>query len=326
MILAGDIGGTSTRLAVFEPRDGQLVASVEETFPSREFDGLASIATRFVERHRPSIRCAAFGIAGPVQDGVVKTPNLPWTIESAALARVLALPQVDLINDLEANAWGIGALAADDVEVLQPGRDNSSGNRAVVSAGTGLGMAGLYWDGRVHRPFASEGGHADWAPRSSVEVELLAYAQQRWPRVSIERVLSGPAFALIYAFFRDTGRFPERAAIVDQMRTQDPAAVITRAALAGDCPLCVATLDQFVAIYGAVAGNVALTMMATGGLYIGGGIAPRIAAKLHSPTFLEAFLDKGRLRPLVEATPVRVILNPKTALLGAACYAAARLD
>ena len=322
--LAGDIGGTSTRLAIFTVRDGAVRRVAEETVHSRDFSGLDQIAQSFLSRQGLTVERAAFGIAGPVIAGVVRTPNLPWVIVADDLAKSLQIEHVDLINDLEANAWGIGALQANDIAELQAGDAAARGNRAVISAGTGLGEAGLYFDGAQHRPFACEGGHADYAPRNALEIQLLEFLRRRWDRISYERVLSGPGLRNIYEFFRDELGRQESLLIAEACRSEDPPAVISRAAMAGECPLCVESLNLFVAIYGAAAGNVALTMMATGGMYVGGGIAPKIVSKLREPAFIEAFLDKGRMRPLLAAMPVRVILNVETALLGAGRYAAAR--
>ena len=322
MILAGDIGGTSTRLALFQIRDQVLSPAVERTYRSREHRGLREIVSIFVAEHRCVIEHASFGIAGPVINGRVKTPNLPWVVDARDLAEELGLETTGLLNDLEANAYGVAALGADDLAVLNEGALDATGNAAVISAGTGLGEAGLYWDGKRHRPFAAEGGHADFAPRNETEIDLLRYLLRFYEHVSYERVLSGPGLQNIYAFLRDTGRATESRAIVEQMRSADPAAVIAGAALDGSCALCAQALELFVSVYGAAAGNLALKVMATGGLYIGGGIAPQILEKLQSPQFMDAFRAKGRLEPLCTAIPVRVILNPKTALLGAARYAA----
>jgi glucokinase len=261
------------------------------------------------------------GVAGPVREGRCEATNLPWVIDSQKIAQQLNLPRVGLINDLEANAYGIGELETKDFEVLNQGTQDAQGNRAVISAGTGLGEAGLFWDGREYRPFASEGGHADFAPRNHVEMDLLDYLLKRHPRVSVERVISGPGLFNIYQFLKDTGRDEEPTWLVDQMRHKDPPTVITENGLEGKSSLCMQALDLFVSLYGAEAGNMALKVMATGGVYLGGGIAPKIIAKLRDPVFMNAFTAKGRMRPLLQAIPVRVILNPKVALLGAARHA-----
>ena len=322
MILAGDIGGTSARLAFFEvAADGRLRLAAEQTYPSREYKSLDEIVTGFAAAHPLKPHHACFGIAGPVRNGTVTTPNLAWVVNSQTLAAKLGLPEVKLINDLEANAWGIAALRPGDLVTLNPGAPNAEGNAAVISVGTGLGEAGLYWDGEQHHAFACEGGHADFAPRNDLEAELLLYLRAKFGHVSYERVLSGPGLRNVYEFLRDTGRGEEPAALAEEMRQADPSVVISRAGREGRHALCVQALDLLVSFYGAEAGSLALKMMATGGVYVGGGVAPRIIEKLKGPAFMAAFTAKGRMKPLLEAMPVRVIMNDKTALLGAACYA-----
>jgi glucokinase len=260
------------------------------------------------------------GVAGPVRHGRSEATNLPWVIDSQEIARQLNLPRIGLINDWEAGAYGIVALEATDFETLNLGTD-VEGNRAIIAAGTGLGEVGLFWDDKEYRPFASEGGHVDFAPRNNIEMDLLDYLLKRHSRVSVERVISGPGLLNLYQFLKDTGRGEEPAWLIDQMRQKDPPTVITENALHGKSSLCSQALDLFVSLYGAEAGNLALKVMATGGVYLGGGIAPKIVAKLKEPVFMNAFTAKGRMKPLLQAIPVRVILNPKVALLGAARYA-----
>lgn len=323
MILAGDIGGTTTRLAYFEMDAGQPRPIVEGRYSSRDHGGLGEIARQFIDEHNLRVERACFGIAGPVQQGRVRTPNLPWLIDSHELAQALQLPAVALINDLEANAYGIALMKERDLAVLNPGSDDAEGNRAIISAGTGLGEAGLYWDGNTHRPFASEGGHADFAPRNDTEVSLMRYLRDQFDQhVSYERVLSGPGLYNIYRFFRERGDAPEPSWLTEQLADADPAAIIAQGALTDRCTLCSRAMDVFVSCYGAEAGNLALKTMATGGVYLGGGIAPKIIAKLKEPAFMQAFVAKGRMHSLLERIPVKVILNDKAALLGAARYAA----
>jgi glucokinase len=326
MVLAGDIGGTSTRLAVFA-RDGATPrVAIEKVYRSKEHANLNEIVSAFIGEHPLPIVAAAFGIAGPVLHGRVQTPNLAWTVDGSSLARLLALPRVGLINDLEANAWGIGALNEQDLFVLNPGRADAIGNQAILSPGTGLGEAGLYWDGLTHRPFACEGGHSDFAPRNEQEIALLRYLLTKHERVSYERVLSGPGLAAIFEFLHQSSRVSLPAWFVDECKTGDLSAVISRAALANRLDIAVQALDLFVRFYGAEAGNLGLKMMATGGVLIGGGIAPRIVEKLNSPQFMDAFAAKGRMRDLMLAMPVKVILNDKSALLGAARHAFHHVD
>jgi glucokinase len=317
-ILVGDIGGTNTRLAVAEIVKGHFTFLAEETFPSREETSLEGALRKFLAKPLHPITRACLGVAGPVRDGRCEASNLPWVIDSQKIAQLLNLPRVGLINDLEASAHGVADLEAEDVEVLNQGAPDAKGNRAVVSAGTGLGEVGLFWHGREYRPFASEGGHADFAPRNHLEMDLLDYLLKRHSRVSAERVISGQGLINIYQFLRDTGRAEEPMWLADQMRHKDPPAVISENALKEKSPLCVQALDLFVSLYGAEAGNVALKVMATGGVYLGGGIAPKIIVKLRDTVFMNAFTAKGRMRPLLEAIPVRVILNARVALLGAA--------
>jgi glucokinase len=245
-------------------------------------------------------------------------------VDAEQLAQQFRLTRVWLINDLEANAYGVATLAPEDFVVLNEGTPDAEGNAAVIAAGTGLGEAGLYWDGKQHWPFASEGGHASFAPDDALQVELLQYLKQQFTHVSWERVLSGPGLYNIYTFLRDTQRGIEQAWLTEELRQVDPPAAIAGAALAGTCDLCVQALDLCVALYGAEAGNLALKVMATGGVFVGGGIAPKIVAKLKESTFMRAFCAKGRLQPVLAAIPVRVIMNDKTALYGAARCAALR--
>jgi glucokinase len=322
MILAGDIGGTNTRLAFFEGTPDKLKTLVVEVFPSNGHDGPAAIAKKFLEKHKQKVDAACFGIAGAVVDGRVKTPNLPWEVDAREIAPELGLKQVELINDLLANAHGIALLEPSDFVVINEGSPNASGNRALISAGTGLGEAGLLFEATGYRPFPSEGGHADFGPRNDLEVELLRHLMARFQHVSYERVLSGPGLHNIYLFLRDTGRGDEPAALAKQLEQGDPSAAIANAALEGAFPICVQALDIFVSIYGAEAGNLSLKLVATGGTFVGGGIAPKILAKLRRPAFMDAFKSKGRLSSLLQDIPVRVITNDKTALLGAGRVAA----
>lgn len=321
MILAGDIGGTSTRLALFDSVGGFLRAVARDRYPSRNHSGLAEIVQAFTSVHQCELEAACFGIAGPVRDGRVETPNLPWVIEAVSLATQLRLPRVTLLNDLEANAWGVFTLDDADFATLATGVPAAEGNAAIISAGTGLGEAGYYWDGSRLHPFASEGGHADFAPHDELTVELYRWLHRRYGHVSFERVVSGPGLVNIYTFLRDVKHITEPTVLTEAIRSGDPAAAISRAALDESSDLAVAALDLFVALYGAEAGNLALKMKATRGVWLGGGIAPKILARLTRPGFLEAFCDKGRFRSFLEAIPVRVILNDETALRGAAWYA-----
>ena len=323
MILAGDIGGTKTNLGLFDPSEGSLGLLSSQSFPSKEHTGLDAIVKEFMANVSEPVTAACFGVAGPVLNGQSVTPNLPWIVDADSLAQILNLEFVILLNDLEAMAYGISELRPEELFPLNQGTI-VEGNAALVAAGTGLGVASLFWDGKRYIPSASEGGHVDFAARNMLEIEFLRHMQTKYSRVSVERALSGPGLFNIYNFLRECGHGKEDPEIAEAFHTQDPSSVISKAALAHQCKMCVKALDMFVAIYGAVAGNVALTLKAIGGVYIGGGIAPKILEKLKDGTFVGAFMDKGRLSPLLATIPVNVILNEKTPLLGAASVAAQR--
>ena len=324
MILAGDIGGTNARLAFFQSQNGHLSLLSERVFPSREHSELGEIVSRFLSDSGTHPDVACFGIAGPVRNGRVETSNLPWIVEQARLAKQIQLPATFLINDLEASAWGIGALSAVDLVSLNPGKGPVTGNQAVIAPGTGLGQAGLFWDGMVHHVFACEGGHTDFAPQNELQIGLLRFLHSRFGHVSYERILSGPGLVNVYEFLRDSGCGQETPELIAAMKQIDPAAAISQAALAGSCALAVKVLDLWISVLGAEASNLALKVMATGGLFVAGGIPPKILPKLTGPLFMEAFLDKARMRPLVESIPVQVVTNEKAGLLGAARCAAVR--
>ena len=321
MILAGDIGGTKVNLAFFDS-DMRLKPENLASYPSRDYSSLQEIAQQFLAERKLKVQYACFGIAGPVKNGRVAVTNLPWVIVDKDLTQALALRQTWLINDLEANANGIYGLKPEDFVTLNPGEERAVGNAAIISAGTGLGEAGLFWDGNRHLPIASEGGHADFAPRTDLDIDLLVYLRKRFGQVEWESVLSGPGQYHIYEFLRDTKRGEEPAWLAAELRADEPPRVITRAALDNKSDLCVQALNLFVCYYGAEAANLALKVLATGGVYIGGGIAPKIIDKLKDGSFMKAFLGENRLKNLLQGMPVRVIMNDKTALIGAARYAA----
>ncbi len=324
MILAGDIGGTHSRLAFYEVTDGHFRLVSASVFPSSQYSSLDEIAVKFIQTMNERPDAACFGVAGPVRNGRVEATNLPWVIEAARLAKELRLPKAMLINDLEASAWGISSLDAADVVALNDVPANPTGNQAVIAAGTGLGEAILYWDDKKYRISATEGGHSDFAPRNDLEIEMLKYLLNRYRRVSNERILSGPGLVNVFEFLRDSGRGVQPVWLANEMASSDPAAAISNSALAGTCPLSEHALELFVSVYGAEAGNLALKSMSLGGVYIAGGIAPKILPKLTGTTFLKSFVDKGRMRPLMESMPVKVITNDRLALLGAARFAAAK--
>lgn len=317
MILAGDIGGTNARLALFDVRNERFNLVTATIFPSRNYSGLDEIVSEFVQTSGVHPAKACFGIAGPVTNGVVETSNLPWKIQARRLADELKLDNALLINDLEATGWGVGALSVDDLVALNQ-IAGVAGNQALIAAGTGLGEGGLYWDGHRHHVFASEGGHCDFGPADDLQVELFKYLLARYGHVSWERVLSGPGLVNIFEFLRDSGRGTVPSWLSAEMKVMDPAAAISSAAMEAKCPMSEQAMDIFVAIFGAEAGNLGLKLKATGGVFLAGGIAPKILPKLATPLFLDAFLSKGRLRHLMEVMPVKVIVNDKLALLGAA--------
>ena len=325
MILAGDIGGTSTRLALCEQNGQGFGIVAEEKFVSAQFPNLDAIIKRFLSDKENRIERAAFGVPGPVAvDEIIKLANLPWMIDAGAIKNMLAGAQICLINDLEANAYGLSELAPADFAVLSEGEKNQTGNAAIISAGTGLGEAGLHFEEgmKTLRPFASEGGHADFAPRNELEIELLRYLLEKFGRVSTERVVSGQGLKNIYEFLRDTKRGAEPVWLKEEIaESGDVAAVVSQNAIAGKSEICEFALKIFVSAYGAAAGNLALKMLATGGIFLGGGIAPKILPKLKTANFIESFQAKGRMRGLLEKIPVRVVLNDKAALLGAAHFA-----
>jgi glucokinase len=323
MILAGDIGGTNARLAYFQPQNGHLQMVSEHVFPSREYSELGEIVSKFLSDtgSRPDVAC--FGIAGPVHNGRVETSNLPWIIEQSRLAKQIHLPSTLLINDLEASAWGIGALGSQDLVPLNQVAP-SFGNQAVIAPGTGLGEAGLFWNGSQHQVFACEGGHVDFAPQGDLQIELLQFLAKRFGHVSYERALSGPGLVNVYEFLRGRGCGDEPAGFAAQLSQGDAAALISHAALNGTNPVAERALDLWISVYGAEAGNLALKTMAIGGIFLGGGISPKILPKLTGPLFMKAFLEKGRLRALLEGIPVQVITNDKAGLLGAARCGAAK--
>lgn len=320
-ILAGDIGGTNTRLALYEPRGGALRRAASHTFASLDYASLDDIVREFMAANPSRLAAASLAIAGPVRDGRVATTNLAWLVDGAALAAQLGLVRVTLLNDLEAIAHGVARLPASSLLTLNAGAPPAHGNRAVIAAGTGLGEAGIFWDGRAWHPFATEGGHADFAPRNARESALLEYLRRKHERVSCERVLSGSGLVEVWRFLQESGEGAEDPADTERMLQQGHPAPIVRAALEGRSERCAAALELFVSLYGAEAGNLALKLMARGGVYVAGGIAPRILERLKAGGFMAAFLAKGRMRPLLESMPVHVVLDDEVGLLGAASCA-----
>ena len=326
LVLAGDIGGTKTDLALYgADTSGRWSAVRAQVFASRDFQGLEAVLEQFVTAG-DEIAAAAFGIAGPVVDEQVVTTNLPWVVSAAHLRGVLDTNRVRLLNDLEATALGALYLAPESLLTLNVGRERP-GNRAVIAAGTGLGQAILFWDGTRHRPVATEGGHADFAPRDEEEMALLRFLQSRFgAHVSYERIVSGPGLLNVFEFLtRERGMRVEDA-ILARMEHEDPSAVVGAAAVDGSCATCVEAVRIFVGVYGAQAGNLALATMATGGVYVGGGIAPKMLPRIQDGPFMAAFTGKGRYAELLAEIPVHIVLDPLTGRIGAAHAAAALLE
>ena len=314
MILAGDVGGTKTTLAIF---DGDRLIR-EGTVASRAYESLEAVIAQFLDAApRVAISAVGVGIAGPVVGGRSTTTNLPWHVDEVRLAAAVGGAPVKLINDLEATAHGMFMLPTNDFVTLQPGTP-TAGNMAVIAAGTGLGEALVVPGANGHIVIASEGGHTDFAPRTELEDDLLAFLRKDFGSVSYERVLSGPGLYNLYRFLREARFAAESPTVAEAMRTEDRGAVITQRALRHDDPLCEKAAAMFVAIYGAEAGNLALKGLALGGVVVAGGIAPRILPLLRDGAFLSAFRDKGRLAALMDRIPLRVAMNPSAPLLGAA--------
>lgn len=320
MILAGDVGGTKVRLAIFDERGG-ITCVDEEKFASKEFPNLSELLKEFLSRRlNKNITEACFGIAGPIREGVCRATNLPWEISAKELQKDLHIPKVDLINDLEANAWGLKCLVPEEFFTINTGEE-IAGNQALISAGTGLGEAGIYWDGKVHRPFACEGGHCDFSPVNEEEIDLLNYLRKQHDHVSFERIVSGSGLYQLYRFLIDTKREKEDLAIAELMQKNVPQRVITEKALSKECKACVRVCRLFSDLLASEAGNLALKLFAVGGVFIGGGIAPHLLSFLKEDSFMKAFAAKGRLSSVLSKIPIKVVLNEKTALLGAARFA-----
>ncbi len=348
MILAGDIGGTKTHLALFEWKHERVDPVRIESFHSADYGSLEEMLEDFLtppsppkpldaleatdenspesipaeSQTSPKIDAACFGIAGPVIQNHSHTTNLPWIVDGATLAKRFDIPKVRLLNDLEATAHGVLLLRPDELHTLNPGKPHPEKQAlALIAAGTGLGEAILFWDGKRYKPMPSEGGHADFAPNNDSEIELLRHVRNQYLHVSYERVLSGPGLHAVYEYVRDSKR-NEPTWLAEKIAAGDPAAAIAEAGLKGQAEIAKQTLDLFVSIYGAEAGNLALKAMALNGVYVAGGIAPKLLDKLKDGTFMRAFNNKGRYKRLMSTIPVHIVLNDRTALLGAASTAA----
>ena len=328
MILAGDIGGTKTNLALYELRGESLELFVQHQFASRDYASFSDVILSFKEKVEfATIDAACFGIAGPIIDGHCKTTNLPWEIVTAELQSFFGTPKIHLLNDLEATAYGMLYLNEDEFVNINPIGKVVQGNHAVIAAGTGLGEAMLFWDGEQYHPIGSEGGHTDFAPSTQQQDSLLLWMRRRYgEHVSFERILSGPGITDLYTFLLESGFAPEPSEMIHIAQGMDRSAMISECALDRNDPLCMETLRLFTEIYGAEAGNLALKSLSLGGVYIGGGIAPKILPLMTSNVFLNAFANKGRFKELLLNMQVKISLNPETALLGAAHFAASKID
>lgn len=349
MILAGDIGGTKTNLALYDWTNDRVVPARLESFHSTDYKSLEEILVEFLTPPTPptpldeldteeapheeaaeetplepvKLAAACFGVAGPVIENHSRTTNLPWVVDGPAIAKQFEIPRVQLLNDLEATSYGILWLRPDELEVLNPGTPPRKRQAiAVIAAGTGLGEGILFWDGKSYRPMPSEGGHTDFAPNNDYEIELLRYLRSQYLHVSYERLLSGPGLHAIYEFIRDT-RKNEPTWLAEKIKSGDPGAEIGEAGLKGQAEIAKQALDLFASIYGAEAGNLALKALSLDGVYVAGGIAPKLITKLKDGTFMKAFTNKGRYKRLLSNIPVKVVMNQETALLGAASVASA---
>lgn len=319
-MLVGDIGGTKTVLAIAEQKDDRVQIEHERRYTSGDFSALEDIVQAYTAEVEPHCTSGAFAVAGPVSAGRSQTTNLPWDIDARQIETQLGFDQVQLLNDLEAVAWGVDGLPNDALATLHEGEAGALGNACVIAAGTGLGQAGMYWDGKLHHPFATEGGHTDFAPRDERDFALYKHLAARHGRVSWERLVSGMGIANLYYFLIEWRNISVPAWLEKAIGEGDASAVIAREAAAGNDETCVETMNWFASLYGREAGNLALKHMALGGVFIGGGIAPKNLDLLRGPEFLEAFLDKGRMTPLMRRIPIRVILDQHVALIGAARF------
>jgi glucokinase len=321
ILLAGDIGATHSRLSIFDARGPKLVLLRKESFPSKEYRGIQEILARFLSGHPERPEYACLGVPGPVTGGRSVTTNLPWAVDGEEILSMPGFRKVWLLNDLEAIAHGLSALDPGDLHSMTSFSVVAGGNRAVIAPGSGLGEAGLHWDGDRYRPFASEGGHCGFAPSDPEQIELLQYLAAMFQNVSWERVLSGPGIVHIYSFLRDSGRGIEPDWLKARFESGDPAALIAEAALEGRSPLCERTLELFFDLLASEAANLCLKLMAVGGIYIAGGIVPKILPKLDRDRFMRSFLNKGRLAKVLETFPLHIVLNDEVGMRGAALFA-----
>lgn len=330
-ILAGDIGGTKTLLQISEPKGNRFDVLFEKRYVSADYDSLTAMTQEFLREASGTIKypiaAACFGIAGPVSGRTARTTNLPWTLNADEMEAALGIPRVCLINDFQSVGYGIEALPAQDLVTLQAGTAVAHGTRVIIGAGTGLGQGFLVWQDNHYQVIASEGGHTDFAPTDDLQVDLLKYLRQRYRWVTWERVVSGRGLVDVFEFLAAANQLRPTTALQNALKTEDHAAVISRFGMTGSDPLAMQALNLFVRLYGAQAGNLALTGLATGGVYVAGGVAPKIIDKLTDGTFMQNFLNKEeRMQPLLKAMPVKVVVNADVGLLGSAVVAARLAD
>jgi glucokinase len=323
-VLAGDVGGTKVNLALYHADNSGLKQLEQERYPSEEFTSCIDVIAKFLEEKKlPAPNRVCLGVAGPVLDGKVDLTNLNWLLDKRDIEKQFSVKEVALINDLEAIAYGLPCLKAEDFIVLHKGHDKGKGNMAIVAPGTGLGEAGLYWSGTIHFPFPTEGGHCDFSPRTDLDILLLKYMQQKYGIVSWEKVVAGPAVYDIYCFLRDVMHREEPGSLTEAIKkAEDPSALISQAAIKKEAAICIETMDHFVRYLAREASNLVLKIKATGGLFLGGGIPPKIAPLLVQKSFYEHFMDCDRMQHLLENVPLRIIKNDNTGLFGAAYFGA----
>lgn len=327
VILAADVGGTKSYLSVFEPEESGLEPLVERRYTTTDFPGVPELLEFFVRDAGCKPTRVVLGVPGPVRHPPVNPVNLPWVIDPARIGQVLGLDEVHLLNDLEATSYGTLALQPHDLVELNAGVPDDTGNRAVIAAGTGLGEGGLAWTGDRYKAVSSEGGHASFSPGTDLEAQLWKWMFAQFGHVSWERIVSGPGLGHIYDFLLKFGHGEQPDWLAQELEASDDrAGSISRIAAEGRSDLAAQAIDLFVSLYGAEAGNLALKLLATGGVYIGGGIAPKLIDKLREGTFMDAFAEKGRVSDVLRDMPVHVVLNDKTGLLGAAYYGAHLAD
>ncbi|HEU64730.1 MAG: Glucokinase [Candidatus Anoxychlamydiales bacterium] len=321
MLLSGDIGGTNTRLALYE-YNKPLKLIKEERFLSSNYSTLLNAIHAFLKNENVKIEAASFGVAGPVRDGKCQATNLPWLIDIHEIAKDLNISKAYLLNDLEANAYGVECLKENELFVLNEGDENAKGNACIVAAGTGLGEAGMYFNGKRHIPFACEGGHTDFGPQNDLEIGLLKFLQKKYGHVSYERILTGAGIYNLYEFLVENNIEPKDEKLDNELKNHsEPQMIITKKGVNKENKTCERVIDWFISMYGAEAGNAALKFFALGAVYIGGGIAPKILDRLQDGSFMKSFADKGRFTKLMMAMPVKVILNDRAALIGASNFA-----